>query len=163
MLYCVAQIARRVAVVHWCVLRTRDFDRLAFGQYLHQQPLLHQLRGFGASWLCGSAAPQLRGSAAPRLRCFPAPWHRGSMRGFVASRLRSSAASQLRFQQRGRHLARNISKAEPYTESKSNPSGIQATFTESSICGSGPVLGSGGRLGVKAFGPHPHGFAEPLA
>ena len=72
-----------------------------------------------------SAAPRLRGSAA---QC-------------VASRLRSSAASQLRFQQRGRHLARNIPKAEPYTESKSNPSGIQATFTEWDVCGSGPVLG----------------------
>ena len=32
---CVGKRARRVAVVHWCVLRTREFDRLAFGQYLH--------------------------------------------------------------------------------------------------------------------------------
>ncbi len=91
---CVAKIARRVAVVHWCVLRTREFDRLAFGQYLHRQPLLHQLRGSGALWLRSSATPRLRSSAASLLPGSVAPWLRSSMlRGSAAPRLRSSASN----------------------------------------------------------------------
>ena len=36
---CVAKIARRVGVVHWYVLRTREFDREAAGRYLQVMSL----------------------------------------------------------------------------------------------------------------------------